>query len=504
METPDQPNNNFPSLASLFQESWQTFTQSILSLFLLNILALVVYFGLAVIAFLILIISGAGSFLLKNGLQNLNLGLSTLNSSTIITIVVIAAFFWLIYLVVGSAFQIASILLVDTSGKEPLRAALKKSFGLIIPLFLVNLLVSFFSFGALFVFMLPFLLVSFLLVFVQFEVTLNNQKGLAAVKRSVLIVSENFGAILIRLIILILIYIAIVAIIPGLLGKIGPQTQIIVGITSFFINLLLGWYMLSFLITLYKQARVGLAKNEVKSIAWIWTIAILGWVIAAVIFFLGYKAISSGILNEILKRAEINIPGASIERSVDEMKLETKTHYERSQELFKQIQQLQQDPNKTDAQKIAETKKLNDENIAEIKKALEIEPNNHKLWYDLGSAYTWVSSAGTLENSLTAYQKAEELDPNNTTYINGVGDILIQMGKYEEAILQFQKTLRQTDQSGYANLSLARAYRGLKIYDSAKQHYQKAIEIFTSENKDGTYDLSILQARKELASLPKQ
>lgn len=69
-------------------------------------------------------------------------------------------------------------------------------------------------------------------------------------------------------------------------------------------------------------------------------------------------------------------------------------------------------------------------------------------------------------------------------------------------MLHFQKTLRLTDKSGFANLSVARAYANLKIYDSAREHYQKAIEIFTSENQSGSYDSYILQARKELSNLP--
>lgn len=217
---------------------------------------------------------------------------------------------------------------------------------------------------------------------------------------------------------------------------------------------------------------------------------------------MAYKAISSEVLKNALKQSSATSPGISIQRSIDEMSPKAKLHYDRSTEIFKKMRQLQ-DSGRSDAEIVAETKRLNDENITELKKALALDPNNPKIWYELGNAYTWISSAGSLEDGLVAYKKAEELDSNNVFYINGVGDMLIKLGRYEEAVLHFQKTLRLTDKSGFANLSVAQAYANLKIYDSAREHYEKAIEIFTNENEDGAYDKYILQARKELSSLPK-
>ncbi len=492
--------SSLPSIGALFSETWQTFTQSMLSLFILSVIGIAISIGLAAVAFLVLIFSGAGSFLLKNGLQGIAASLPNIPGSTMGILVVIAVVWGIIYSIVWSAMQITSILLVDSQGKIPLGSAFKKSLGLIIPLFLVSILTFILTFGAFFVLILPVILFSFLLVFVQFEVVLNNQRWLGAVSRSVFVVSHNFGAILIRLIIIVLIYLAVAIVIPSLLNNIGPEVQIFVGIISFLINLLLGWYMLAYEVTLYKQARIGLEQESGKGIIWIWVVSAVGWLIAIGIFFLSFKALSSGVLKDAFKNSDTS-PGTSIQRSIDEMSPQAKVHYDRSKELFKQMREVQ-GSGKSDTEIIAETKKLNDENIAEIKKAMETEPNNHKLWYQLGSAYSWISTMGSLEDGLAAFQKAEELDPNNVVYINGVGDVLIQMGKYEEAVLHFQKTLRLTDKSGLANLSVARAYANLKIYDSAREHYQKSIEILTSENKSGEYDIYLLQARKDLSGLP--
>jgi uncharacterized RDD family membrane protein YckC len=213
-------------------------------------------------------------------------------------------------------------------------------------------------------------------------------------------------------------------------------------------------------------------------------------------FYMGlmiYQGFKLGM--EQVKRDTGGFVGRSIKQYQETMSPEAKIHYDKSMQLLKEMRAVQTDPEKV--------KKLNDENIQELKKAAELDPKNAEIWYQLGNAYTWVSSTGTLEDGLNAYKKAEEIDPNNVIYINGVGDMLIQMGKYEEAILQFQKTLRLTDKSGFANLSVAHAYAKLGIKDSAKEHYQKAIDIFTSQNATGSYDEQILQARKGIAEVSK-
>lgn len=290
----------FPSISQLFKDSWQTFIHSLLQLFFLSIIGILIYLALAVLAILIFILSGAGSYLLKNGLQgiatNLPAAFSGPNFTTlIIVLVVLAVIFGLISAVVSAVLQIAIIIIVDNQGKAPLGNTLRRSLGLVIPFFLVGLLTFFLIFGAVFLLILPVLLFYFLLAFVQFEVILNNQRWTAAIKRSVTIVSKHFGAILIRLILLILIYIGYL-IIVNLLRRIGPDVAALVSILSFIINLLLGWFSLAYTITLYKQARTGLEQEPGKGIAWMWAIAIIGWLIAIGLGFITYKIISSGAL----------------------------------------------------------------------------------------------------------------------------------------------------------------------------------------------------------------
>ncbi len=185
----------------------------------------------------------------------------------------------------------------------------------------------------------------------------------------------------------------------------------------------------------------------------------------------------------------------SYKKSEEEMKPEAKKHFDKSQELFKQMNEASNDPSKV--------RTLNDENIAELKKALEIEPNNARLWSDLGSAYTWISNTGKLEDGLAAYGKAEELEPDNIFYVTSVGDMLSRLGKYQDAILQLQKALRMSDNYAYPEYLIGVSYKELKIYDQARTHLEKAIEIYTNANKDGQFDDKILLTQQQLSGVPK-
>jgi uncharacterized RDD family membrane protein YckC len=243
-----------------------------------------------------------------------------------------------------------------------------------------------------------------------------------------------------------------------------------------------------------KIAKTLVVKTEVKPKTFL---AIFLFIIVN-LSFLTYFGISMYYgynlgMQEYTKAENELYTGKSFNKSMEEMTPEALVHFERSQELFEQMRDQANNPDTV--------RQLNDENILELKMAIELEPNNPRLWLDLGSAYTWISSEGSLKDGLEADKKAEELDPENVVYINNVGDMLIRMGKYEEAILQFQKTLRLTDKSGYANLSLGMAYQELRIVDSAKEHFQKAIDIFTSQNDDGKFDDEILNARKRMSEL---
>lgn len=185
---------------------------------------------------------------------------------------------------------------------------------------------------------------------------------------------------------------------------------------------------------------------------------------------------------------------AEFEWSKGKINKEAKLHWQKAQDLAKGREALEDG-----SQELSD---LNDSIIAELKKATELDPQNPMVWYDLGGAFTFYNSTGVLENGLPAQKKAEKLEPDNIIYVNGVGDLLLRAGKYDEAIVQLQKSLRLDDQSGFAHLGLGIAYRKLAIFVESREHLEKALMIFEEKNINDKYDGEIVLVQKELAALP--
>lgn len=441
--------SSLPSIGVLFTDSWQAFIHSILSLFILNVVGIVIYLGVTVLAVLLFILSGAGSFLLKNGLQGLTDNLPNILSSFLVPVLAISVVFGVIYIIISVVFlQISSVLIVNSQGKISVGSAFKKSFGLIIPLFLVGMLTFILSFGALFVLILPVLLFVFLLSFTQFEVVLNNQKWIRALKRSVAIVSKNFGGILIRWLLIMLIYVAIVVIIPNLLRQIGPETQVVVGIFSFIVNLLLGWYMLAYQVTLYKQAKATVGNEETKSIVWMWVIAVIGWLIAIGIFFASYKAISSGLLENLMPNPSINQNASLL--PADLMK--------DADDKIQKVIQIQNDSNATSSE-LSQVPGLISSALSEYKQVVESDSSNLEAWSNLAVLNE------RLGNSLGNNNQGA----SQTIFFNEAANAYYNLGKVYQ-------------QKGSQDLAEEALQKALQIVPNTnktlKNNVQEALEIF--------------------------
>ncbi len=190
-----------------------------------------------------------------------------------------------------------------------------------------------------------------------------------------------------------------------------------------------------------------------------------------------------------------------VQQSIDNTKQDVPAgnpNWDKAQELFTQLRSEED---------LEQIKQIDAQVVTELKEVLKQQPNNPRVWVELGHAYTWMTNLDPklAEEGLSAYKKATELDPTNPIYLDYVADQLIMMKRYDEAVLELQKSARLYPKgSGFTNLRLARAYTGLQIYDQATEHYQEAIELFTKQNKDGKFDDEILQARTEMNELPQK
>jgi len=112
--------------------------------------------------------------------------------------------------------------------------------------------------------------------------------------------------------------------------------------------------------------------------------------------------------------------------------------------------------------------------IAEFQKALQLEPDNTDAHRNLGTAY---GALGMLEEAASAYEKAIELDPNFGEAYGDLAGIYVYLGKLPEAIAAGQKAIELTPNYATAHNNLGSAYSELEMIEEAIAEYQEAIRL---------------------------
>lgn len=125
--------------------------------------------------------------------------------------------------------------------------------------------------------------------------------------------------------------------------------------------------------------------------------------------------------------------------------------------------------------------------VPDLDKVLKIEPNNLKALYFRGLALTDIAittkdeendrkTAGDIaQKALADFNKAIELSPNDLTYYNGRGELILAFGFYKEAVADFEKSISIAPNSiAYTKLGLAKFYLGEK---DAIEQLDKAVKL---------------------------
>jgi len=124
--------------------------------------------------------------------------------------------------------------------------------------------------------------------------------------------------------------------------------------------------------------------------------------------------------------------------------------------------------------------------VAMFRKAIELDPNNHNACNYLG--YMWADKGVHLEESLELIQKALKLAPDNGAYLDSLGWVLFQMGRYEEALPPIQRSvamIQKEDQQEDATIldHLAEVLLKLDKRDEALAALRRAAKA-DPDNKD--------------------
>ena len=393
--------NSFPSLSILFTDSWKNFKNSVLPLFLFSLLCIGISLIAVIILILVLGISGVGVGAL---ISSKNLGLETI-IPLIMGAGVILVLFFIIMLILGTAFQIGNLLIVAENNKKThLKKILRSSLTLVIPLLLTGFISFILIMGGLFFLVLPAIFVGFLLCFVNYEVVFNNKRYLQALSSSATLVLNNFWEILGRLILLMAIGVAL-----GLLPVLVHSDELsgVVIFISVIARVLFSWFSACYMYQLYKQAsaRSQVAKSRV--LWWVWTISLLGWAVVVIIGIIVFQFIASGGASKIFQDLQKSSPLPLNMTALTELK----PLAERSQILFTQIkEEAEKDPSLGPSTK-AKIIKLNNENITLLRKAVKIAPNIEVLWAMLCQAYQIPNTIGSEKEQNQACEKSKNYTP---------------------------------------------------------------------------------------------
>lgn len=493
---------SLPSIKNLFHESWELFVKNIFNMFLLGLINVVVALSLGFVTGASVFMTGMLSVIKNPSMQSLE---NFLTPSVLVPLALIMVVSIFISLIIRYTFNAAFIFLLDKNKKEQkVFPLIKQGFPFALPLIGLGIVYSLISIGGFLFFLIPAILFGFFFMYALFEMVTEKKSIVESLRGSYTIVKSNFGEILIRQILFALVFMVLTIFIPNVVRKLDETTGTLLAFYSILINMLLTWYGVVYNFTLYKQAKKSTDFSQKNSLVWIVVLSVLGWLMLIPISMGISGLVHTPQFQEAFQEGLNNGFKEFNSESETEIQMEQENdpavdaYLQESQEYFNQLRSLQVEPNS-----LQEIQEINEENLTLLRTATEEYPESAVLWYQLGNSLTWASKTGTLEEGLEAMQTAVEIEPDNDVYIAGVAIFQNRMGNYDKAVLTLQEALRIRETNGYTHDQLGDAYTQLKVYDSAREHYERAIELFTESNTQGRFDSVILALQKKKSALPR-
>ena len=294
---------SLPSVQLLYVESWDLFTKTIFIYLKIVGLGLLLFFLIGLIGLLISLPFGI-NFLGSHGNIFQHPTAFQIGNGIFLGLwLIVSLFSALTYSLVT---PILSMLLFQDPKQKSLRLLIQKSKAFILQYFLTNLLIAFLIMGGFFLFVLPGLLIGFFFLFVLYEIVLEKQKTVPALRTSYALVKNNFWSLLGRY---LLVEIAAV-VVSSLLNKLVGQSSAF-SLLSLGFSFAAGWFMQAYQYTLYKQVKKVSTKVATNSsLNWIWIVALVGW---SLLLFLGI-AVGQGLAHffKIPTNSLQNIPPGTV------------------------------------------------------------------------------------------------------------------------------------------------------------------------------------------------
>jgi tetratricopeptide (TPR) repeat protein len=145
-----------------------------------------------------------------------------------------------------------------------------------------------------------------------------------------------------------------------------------------------------------------------------------------------------------------------------------------------------------------------DQGITELKRALELDPKNTRIYLDLARTYMQMKQPVQAENTL---KDAMGISPNAPEIIVALGDLRLFTGKPSEAEAYYLRAIEVAPEEDGLYVKLASYYQLIQKWDRAEATYQQLADRKPKDEKPllvlGDYHVSIGQAEKALANYKK-
>lgn len=278
-----QPSSEF-TIQQAFRESWELFTKKVGSLLAITSLTFLAQFAL-----FILTIGVVASLVLGAGhvdLINFRIDMLGAIPGWVVLSTIVSVLVSFVASTVVSFVGLISMYLSVASKDSSLRSYAKSSLGTIAPLFLTQFLVYFLVLGNFFAFIIPALVAGFFCMFVTQVVIYEHKSTGAAIRRSISLVSQNFGSLFVKLAVPFLIQ----AIIEGIFNsmvKQNPSVGMMFALPHIVFSVAWGYYMFVYSYILYKRTAATTTNKTSSILTWLTVGSVIGALILAALIYGG-------------------------------------------------------------------------------------------------------------------------------------------------------------------------------------------------------------------------
>lgn len=282
---------SLPPIETLFSESWLLLKQTWKKLLAFNLVMIAIGFIIVIVLLIVGAVTIGGSLLAMSHGNFSPTALGTLG----VGLVVFLVLFIILVVILATVSQGGNMLAVSQP-ELGIEGIFKKSLHFALPLIGLWLITFFLSVPTLFLFIIPFFFVSFFLYFSPYALVVGNLSVLQSLRRSAYLIKTHFLGMLFRALLMIGLFL-VVGILSSILSLFTihlPFVSFLLTILRTIVNVALGWYMLAYSLTLYKQAEATV-PDKTKGVKLIWFVLLsaVSVIFAVVVIGAIVKTVSS-------------------------------------------------------------------------------------------------------------------------------------------------------------------------------------------------------------------